>query len=192
MTSRNTNALKPTPVTNVVPRRRSVNQHPAPEFSEAVTVSRFWRNVSIGDEEACWPWTGDVDKNGYGLFSYHGRHRPAHELAFSFTTGEKRAANLVTCHSCDNLPCCNPAHLRFDTQRENVADMDARSRRRSTVKLTEVDIRAIRERRSCGARQKDLAEQYGVTDGQISMIVRGIRWRNAGGPIERERKYCRG
>ena len=48
------------------------------------------------------------------------------------------------------------------------------------------------ERRANGARQKDLAEDFGVTDGQISMIVRGIRWADAGGPIQTERKCCRG
>ena len=36
-----------------------------------------------------------------------------------------------------------------------------------------------------GARQKDLAQQFGISDGQVSMIVRGQRWAAAGGPIER-------
>ena len=49
-----------------------------------------------------------------------------------------------------------------------------------------------RMRRANGARQKDLAEQFGVTDGQISQIVRGLRWKSVGGPIQTERKYQRG
>lgn len=50
----------------------------------------------------------------------------------------------------------------------------------------------MRERRASGARQKDLAENYGITDGQVSMIVRGIRWPNVGGPIQTERTYRHG
>lgn len=40
--------------------------------------------------------------------------------------------------------------------------------------------------------RQDLAEQFGVTDGQISQIVRGLRWKSVGGPIQTERKYQRG
>lgn len=55
-----------------------------------------------------------------------------------------------------------------------------------------VKVREMRERRAAGARRKDLAEQYGIADGQVSMIVRGHRWPTAGGPIQTERKYQRG
>lgn len=175
-----------------MPRRRSVNRHPAPELAEAVAVSRFWRNVSVTDKDSCWLWKGDVDRNGYGVFAYRGKRRPAHELALSFTTGEKRLPKYDTCHSCDNPACCNPSHLRFDTRKANVADMISRGRQQHASKLTEEDILSIRRRRAHGARQKDLAEQYGVSDGQISMIVRGLRWRSVGGPIEMERQYRHG
>ena len=86
----------------------------------------------------------------------------------------------------------NPAHLRFDTRRANVADMITRGRAPRPGRLTDADIITIRERRAAGARQADLARDFGVTDGQISMIVRGKRWPNVGGPIETERRYNRG
>lgn len=173
--------------------RRCRAHDPHPELSEAVTVSRFWRLVTTGPDDACWPWRGDTDKKGYGIFTLGGRRRPAHELALSFTTGEKRTSGLETCHRCDNPPCCNPAHLRFDTHASNVADMVARGRASTpSRKLSDEQIVTLRERRANGARQKDLAEQFGITDGQVSMIVRGIRWPNVGGPIETKRKYTRG
>ena len=58
--------------------------------------------------------------------------------------------------------------------------------------VTEQDVVLIRERRAAGARQIDLAEQFGLTEGAVSMIVRGVRWPHAGGPIQTERKYIRG
>lgn len=174
------------------PSRRQVNQHANKDLREAVEVSRFWRLVDVRGANECWPWKGDL-RRGYGVFQYGGRVRPAHELALSFTTGEKRAATLDTCHSCDNPPCCNPAHLRFDTRRSNVADMDRRGRRINPgARLTASDVEIIRIRRSAGARQKDLAAQFGVTDGLISEIVRGLRWRTAPGPIQTKREYRRG
>lgn len=118
--------------------------------------------------------------------------RPAHEMALSFTRGEKRIDTLDTCHSCDHPLCCNPNHLRFDTRASNVQEMHDRGRAARGGKLTDEQIVLIRERRAAGARQKDLAEQFGVTDGLISMIVRGLRWPNVEGPIQTERKYNRG
>lgn len=137
-------------------------------------------------------WTGDTDRNGYGVFVWHGKRIGAHEAALSFTSGEVRLPQLETCHSCDNPICCNPAHLRFDTRLSNVRDMHDRGRARRARKMTDADVVLIRERRAAGARQKDLAEQFGITDGLVSMIVRGVRWPESGGPIESERAYRRG
>ena len=172
--------------------RRRTAQNPDPLYADAVAVSRFWRLVDVRAEAECWPWRGDTDRSGYGVFVYQGRKAGAHEYALSFTTGERRAEGLDTCHSCDNPPCCNPLHLRFDTRAGNVRDMHERGRARNGSALTDADVVLIRERRAAGARQIDLAEQFGLTDGAVSMIVRGVRWPNAGGPIQTERKYNRG
>lgn len=168
-----------------------MHAHASPELTEAVTVTRFWASVQKSGNDECWDWTGDVDQNGYGIFFYHEKKRPAHELALSFSTGEQRLERLDTCHSCDKPACCNPAHLRFDTRQSNVDDMILRGRQGRQGKLTDQDVITIRERRNAGARQKDLAEQFGVTDGTVSMIVRGIRWPNVGGPIESDRAQYR-
>lgn len=173
------------------PRRRVVHD-PHPEFADATAISRFWSLVERGADDDCWLWTGYVDRSGYGLFSWRGTRRPAHELALSFSTGEKRLPSLETCHSCDNPPCCNPAHLRFDTRQSNVADAVARGRlAKSNRKLSDRDVIAIRQRRAMGARQKDLALAFGVTDGTISEVVRGLKFRDVGGPIEHKRAQYR-
>lgn len=164
--------------------RRNPNNHAHPSLRDAVDVTRFWSLVDVTDPAECWEWRGDTDRNGYGIFVWHGKRVGAHELALSFTTGEQRGSGLDTCHACDSPTCCNPAHLRFDTRLSNVQEMDARGRRRSASKLTAEQVVTLRERRAAGARQADLAAQYGITDGQVSMIVRGLRWQGAGGPIE--------
>src|SRR5690625_2191669 len=55
----------------------------------------------------------------------------------------------------------------------------ARGERVNTAKLTEDDVREIRRRYSSGGlRQVDLAKEYGVTQVQISAIVRRQSWKH--------------
>ena len=131
--------------------------------------------VTRAGERECWPWTGYTE-DGYGRMFFNGRMTGAHELALTFTTGEVRLPSLDTCHSCNNPICCNPRHLRFDTRQGNVDDMMAAGRNvPPPVKLSESDIKIIRERIAAGAKQQDLADQYGVSNSLISMIKTGKR-----------------
>lgn len=171
-----------------LPTRRKVNADPHPSLVEAVAVSRFWRSVDVRGDDECWPWSGDRDPHDYGIFFYHDRRRPAHELARSFAVGELRPHGYETCHSCDNPPCCNPAHLRFGTRQDNVDDMWNRGRASQGeshpgAKLTNELVREMRERRALGARQVDLAAEYGVSSAYVSEIVNGLCWQDVGGPI---------
>jgi len=153
----------------------------------AVKVTEFWANVEVRSASECWPWTG-YNEAGYGKFFFEGAMRGAHELAVTFTTGERRDPSLDTCHSCDNPPCCNPAHLRFDTRQSNVTEMHNRGRAlvgslSVATSLTEEDVLQIRMRRAAGAQHKALAADFGVTVPCISAIVLGKNWKHVGGPI---------
>lgn len=166
---------------------------PAESALLAAKVTEFWTNVHKRGQGQCWPWTG-YEEDGYGRFFFEGKMRGAHELAVTFTTGERRAQALDTCHSCNNPICCNPNHLRFDTRRGNVADMMAAGTHYKPVgKLDREAVRLIRERYASGAKQITIAADYGVTNGLISQIVRGLRWVDAPGPITTKReKYNHG
>lgn len=149
----------------------------------AVIVTRFWALIDrSGGDDACWPWTG-YSEDGYGKFFYQGGMRVAPRLALSFWSGELPSPGLETCHSCNNPPCCNPRHLRFDTRQSNVDDCVAAGRFRVRSKISSDDARVIRERVAAGAIQKDLAAQYGISPSAITSIIRGDRWPDAGGPI---------
>lgn len=74
-------------------------------------------------------WTGTKSKAGYGVVSWLGRPRYTHRVALSLAVGEP-STRLNALHSCDNPPCCNPAHLRWGTQRDNAMDCVARGRAR--------------------------------------------------------------
>lgn len=147
--------------------------------SLATRVTEFWRNVrSTQSGDDCWPWTG-YEEDGYGRFFFQGKMRGAHELALTFTTGERRAPGLDTCHSCNNPICCNPRHLRFGTRQSNVDDMVAAGTNLGRHgKLSFAKAQMIRLRIANGARQQDLADEFGVTNGMISQIKNGKRYAN--------------
>lgn len=164
-------------------------------YAHAPRVTEFWSLVDqSGGPDACHPWTGYVNEDGYGAFYYDDRMRGAHELAVTLTTGERRLPDMDTCHSreCTTRLCCNRRHLRFDTRAANVADMVAMGRNhRFPARLTDEQVQLIRRRRAAGAAQDDLAEQYGCSASYISQIVNGAKRAAAGGPIATNRVYNR-
>ncbi len=166
--------------------RRSHVRHDV--LGEAQRVTAFWMQVERRGGDECWLWTGYVDK-GYGRCFDGRRMVGAHELAVTYTTGERRLPELDTCHSCHVPLCCNPRHLRFDTRQSNVDDAiragrHTRGERNGHSRLTEDDVIAIRRRTAAGAIGSDLARQYGVSGASISFIIHGQRWAHAAGPIQ--------
>lgn len=87
-------------------------------------AERFWPKVDrSGGPDACWPFTGCIIKPyGHGQFD----KTTAHRIAFFLTHGRLPAP--YGCHSCDNPPCCNPAHLFEGTAQDNIDDMIAKGR----------------------------------------------------------------
>ncbi len=79
----------------------------------------------------CHPWRGPRLPSGYGLtqgsVDYLGYSFLAHRVAWAIARRREPAAALIL-HSCDNPPCCNPAHLRSGTHQDNTHDMIKRGR----------------------------------------------------------------
>lgn len=148
-------------------------------------ADRFWPKVQRGAADECWPWLASRDRKGYGQFEVDGKPRRAHRVAYELALGPIPTGALLL-HSCDNRPCCNPAHLRPGTNRDNVRDMDQRGRRRTVShqgerhgcsKLTAVAVLEIRSALANGARGVDLARAHGVSKATISAIKVGRLWR---------------
>lgn len=54
---------------------------------------------------------------------------------------------------------------------------------RPAAKLTDDQIVTLRQSAARGAKQVDLAAEYGISQGLVSLIVNGKRWTHVGGPI---------
>lgn len=53
-------------------------------------------------------------------------------------------------------------------------------------RLTDEQVRKIREMRAAGAPQDELAEYFGVSQAHVSRIVLGRQRKTAGGPIQKK------
>lgn len=69
--------------------------------------------------DACWLWTGRLDRNGYGRVSIDSTSRTVHRVAYAHFVGPI-PADLELDHLCRVRRCANPRHLELVTTRENV------------------------------------------------------------------------
>ena len=96
----------------------------------ASVEERFWRHVSRGQIDECWEWTGSRDQRGYGKLAVARGQSPvrASRVALAIRLGRPIGDGMCACHSCDNPPCCNPAHLYEGNQSQNLQDAVRRGR----------------------------------------------------------------
>jgi hypothetical protein len=158
--------------------------------------------------DACWPWTGEKGRRGYGLIRVKGRARMAHRVAWEIHHKRPVPTGLFVCHHCDNPPCVNPAHLFAGTAADNMADAVAKGRQAKgdrvksspprgdqsfsrlhpervargervwIAKLNEGKVRAIRAEVSAGASRSSVAARYGVHRDTVRDVVSRKNWRH--------------
>lgn len=141
---------------------------------------RFWSHVAKSGD--CWEWVGTRRRDGYGVFWSGERQVRAHRFAWELQNGPV-PFGLSLCHSCDNPPCVRPDHLFVGTQRENLADMTRKGRRRTrgkeqrgmrntAAKLTDEQVAHIKGMAAAGHYQDDIAARFGITRANVSYITR--------------------
>lgn len=129
--------------------------------------------------EACIDWPGPKDHEGYGHASYQGRRMGAHRLACELTHGAPNGRHAL--HSCDNPSCVNPAHLRWGTDADNVADAIARGRRAIGEMMPHAKVTSEQAREIFLSPETELevSARYGVGRSLVSRIRRRLKWRHA-------------
>jgi hypothetical protein len=145
------------------------------EFIENTAV------VYAGDDCLKWPFA--QNGNGYGQIWRSGRNVQAHRLICELVNGSPPDPSMDAAHTCGrgHLGCVNPKHLKWATRAENMADKllhgtHNRGERHSMAKLTESDVRQIRElkgKMTC----RELGEMFGVAPITINRAQRGQNWR---------------
>ncbi len=147
-------------------------------------IEHFWKKIDIRSSSECWEWQLSCDKYGYGAAKTILKNYKAHRLAYEFTYGIIPEGMLV-CHTCDNRRCCNPAHLWLGTPGDNMRDRDNKHRgnhpdgeRCTSHKLKECEVNEIKKLYSSKKyTQKELGEQFMISQTQIHRIITGKRWK---------------
>lgn len=97
--------------------------------SVTTLTERLWRRVDTSaGSTGCWPWTGSVDSSGYGAIGADGRTLSTHRLAYELSTGKPIPDGMYIDHICHVTRCCNPAHLRVVTGKQNAEHRSGASR----------------------------------------------------------------
>lgn len=135
-------------------------------------------------KSGCWLWPKRTIKtgkgSGYGRLNLLGE-RLAHRVSYTLYKGEIPEGILV-CHSCDTPLCINPAHLFLGTNTDNMQDAKNKGRtligeKNPQAKLTIDEVIAIREKYASGNyTQQALADEYGISRPNISMLASGVTW----------------
>lgn len=152
-------------------------------------ANAFWLYCEPGPAHECWLWTGPKTTLGYGYFKWQRKeyyaHRVAYELHYGPIPRRNNPQDASILHKCDNPSCQNWAHLLLGTQADNSLDMIAKGRnvifrgkQNGAAKLSETDIVEIRQLREQGTSRLELAQQYNVSENNISRITNRKTWRH--------------
>lgn len=156
------------------------------------TENDFWGLVKKGTPTECWEWQG-YKRGKYGICHIDGERDGAHRTAWRLYHNQDIPSGMFICHTCDNPPCCNPAHLFSGTPQDNVDDMVAKGRNvvvlpprkeggaHTNAKLTDSQADSIRaeyatDKAANNANQCRLAKKYNVSQSTISLILLGKRY----------------
>lgn len=141
----------------------------------------------------CWLWTAAVDACGYGQLAMGGTSHfalRAHRVAWTIYRGEI-PIGLQVLHKCDNPPCVNPDHLFLGTHIDNMLDRDSKGRsylvktpidnrgsRHGNSKLTEDDVRAMRQLTDSTMTISQAARQFHIARHTAWEIIKRRRWKH--------------
>jgi hypothetical protein len=145
------------------------------------TVEDIWALIDqSGGPDACWPFTGYCKPKGYGAISFDGKVWETHRLVYVLMHGEP-APGLIVRHTCDNPPCCNPAHLINGTLADNMYDRRDRGRYATgeahhNARLNEAKVLEIHRLRAEGLKQTDIAAAIGVSPALVNFVLTGRAW----------------
>lgn len=139
---------------------------------------------SIACDNGCIEWASTRTKGGYGLIHFAkelgegwNASTTAHRAMYMATHNIILTRSQLVCHTCDNPPCVNPAHLFVGTGVDNARDMIAKGRQAKAhakhsrvLVLTNEQVIAIRNDMGL---LREVAARHGVSVSYVSKLRNG-------------------
>jgi hypothetical protein len=170
-----------------------VPENNLPPLNKARATEKRLAQLSryVVSDSGCWLWAGGIGRDGYGKVKRDGKSQRAHRVFYQAHKGPI-PSGLLVCHSCDNPPCVNPAHLFVGTVADNERDKDAKGRRSPSpclthpetlprgeshgmAKLTEA---AVAEIKAGMIGTREAARKYGVSRSTVQRARNGRHWKH--------------
>jgi len=95
----------------------------AGKFLSPERLIQFWMRVDVQGPNDCWLWKGSDSAagSGYGQYRVDGKLMLTHRIAKRDVTGDPGVGRVLR-HNCRTPLCCNPDHLQYGTQKDNIQD----------------------------------------------------------------------
>lgn len=155
-----------------------------------IAAAGFWSKTILGPG-GCIDWTACRDQDGYGKYSIRRdgatKTYRAHRWIYAQAFGGVPALLM---HTCDRPQCVALQHLSPGTHllnhRDAIAkDRDARGERHIHARLSEENVREIRERRWGGESIKAIASDFRISYTMARSACIGRTWKHVGTPPAR-------
>jgi hypothetical protein len=148
------------------------------------------RSEEVGD---CWEWQGALQACGTTPMMRHQSKTISVRRLIMQDQGLEVEGKVATC-TCGNHLCVNPEHLELITRKKltkRVAPMLRRSvsmLRKSKISImarhrAKLTVEMAEEIRQAEGKQRDIAKRFGVSQATVSVIKRGLAWRDYNNPF---------
>lgn len=162
--------------------------HGTPNFTKFFmpprgAINKFLAGIPVSGT-GCITWPFMKNNKGYACLNVKSGSRLVSRLLCKKRNGAPPTTRHQAAHSCGNghLACVAPWHLSWKTRKENMADTKIHGTHRfgeqapGGAKLTTPDVRQIRKLLRREISQQVIGTMFGVSQGAISRIKRGLLW----------------
>lgn len=143
-------------------------------------VDRILMQITVDPVSQCWEFSGTPSDDGYGRISIFGSFYRASRVMYVAEHGCEIPDGAGVCHTCDNPPCVNPAHLFQGSQLDNTQDCATKGRlasgeRNGHCTISDAQVRQMFEWHEQGVMRIHIAQRLGVHTSTVSRILSGKR-----------------
>jgi HNH endonuclease len=141
----------------------------------------------------CWEWTGAIQPHG-STPTMRWDHRVGGVRRFLAIDLEMDVTKKVVTHKCGNPACVNPDHIMV-AKRRKLQQRIAKERNYQTNPLrmkriadkarenSKLNLEIVNQIRLASKTQRQIAAEFGITQGTVSAIRSGRTWRDYSNPF---------